>query len=77
MVSPNVGLGPLTVSQIVGQKTAIISGQSADNLKPLQIGERLQAVACGQYFHDHVLSGARVELRDVAVDVFDLSKRGW
>ena len=41
------------------------------------IGERLQAVAGGQYFHDHVLSGARVELRDVAVDVFDLSKRGW
>jgi hypothetical protein len=34
LVSPNVGPGPPTVSPIVGQKTAIISGQSADNLKP-------------------------------------------
>jgi hypothetical protein len=35
LVSPNVGPRPLTVSPIVGQKIAMISGQSADNLKPL------------------------------------------
>jgi predicted NBD/HSP70 family sugar kinase len=32
-----MGLGPLTVSSIVGPKTAIISGRGADNLKPLQV----------------------------------------
>jgi hypothetical protein len=37
LVSRNVGPGPPTVSPIVGQKTAIISGRSADNLKPLQV----------------------------------------
>jgi hypothetical protein len=68
-----VGGDPITNDVGVGQGRF---AQLCTGYGSAAIRKALQAVACRQDLPDHVRGGARVELRDVAVDVIGLSKRG-